>query len=157
MQSFCLGKYYTPNEWSLEKVLTILTMHSAVVQSFFGQLADVFGRRWPLIFSVAMFTLGSGIAGGSTSAGMLIGGRVLQGIGLGGVNMLLDIIISDLVPQRKRGAIMGIVFAIFALGSSLGPFHRWRTRRSYFLALGFLYCVTSIWPGLGASLALPAG
>jgi MFS family permease len=36
--------------------------------------------------------------------------------------MLIDIIINDLVPQRKRGAIMGIVFAVFALGSSLGSF-----------------------------------
>ena len=36
--------------------------------------------------------------------------------------MLIDIIVCDLVPQRKRGAVMGIVFAFFAVGSSLGPF-----------------------------------
>lgn len=53
---------------------------------------------------------------------MLIGGRTLQGIGLGDVNMLIDIIVCDLVPQRKRGNIMGVIFAVFAAGSSLGPF-----------------------------------
>jgi MFS family permease len=53
---------------------------------------------------------------------MLIAGRTLQGVGLGGVNMLIDIIVCDLVPQRKRGAVMGVVFAFFAVGSSLGPF-----------------------------------
>ncbi|RII13604.1 hypothetical protein CUC08_Gglean004374 [Alternaria sp. MG1] len=99
-----------------------LFLSSAVVQPLFGQLADVFGRRWPIIFTVAVFALGSGIAGGARSAGMLIAGRTLQGVGLGGVNMLIDIIVCDLVPQRKRGAVMGIVFAFFAVGSSLGPF-----------------------------------
>jgi hypothetical protein len=53
---------------------------------------------------------------------MLIGGRTLQGIGLGGVNMLIDIIVCDLVPQRQRGSIIGVIFAVFAAGSSLGPF-----------------------------------
>jgi hypothetical protein len=100
----------------------VLTISSAVVQPLFGQLADVFGRRYPTIFAVAIFALGSGIAGGSTSAGMLISGRTLQGVGLGGVNMLIDIIVCDLVPQYKRGAIMGVIFAVFAIGSSLGPF-----------------------------------
>lgn len=95
---------------------------SAVVQPLFGQVADVFGRRWPSIFTVAVFALGSGIAGGSHSAAMLIAGRTLQGIGLGGVNMLIDIIVCDLVPQRKRGSIMGIIFAVFSAGSSIGPF-----------------------------------
>lgn len=109
-------------EGQFTKALWTDTWCSAVVQPFFGQLADVFGRRWPVIFSVAMFALGSGIAGGSTSADMLIAGRTLQGIGLGGVNMLIDIIVCDLVPQRKRGAILGVIFAVFATGSSLGPF-----------------------------------
>lgn len=98
-------------------------MHlSAVVQPFFGQLADVFGRRWPTIFTVAIFALGSGVAGGSKTASMLIAGRTLQGIGLGGVNILIGIIVCDLVLQRKRGSVMGIIFAAFAAGSSLGPF-----------------------------------
>lgn len=69
-----------------------------------------------------MFALDIGIAEGATSASMLIAGRTLQGFGLGGVNMLIDIIVCDLVPQRKRGAVMGVFFAFFAVGSSLGPF-----------------------------------
>ncbi|KAF2833307.1 MFS general substrate transporter [Ophiobolus disseminans] len=97
-------------------------LSSAIVQPLFDQVAGLFGRRWPCIFAVAIFALGSDIAGGSGSAAMLISGRVLQGIGLGGVNMLIDIIVSDLVPQRKRGAVMGVIFAFFAVGSSMGPF-----------------------------------
>ncbi|KAF2688080.1 hypothetical protein K458DRAFT_440801 [Lentithecium fluviatile CBS 122367] len=62
-----------------------------------------------------MFALGSGVAGGSNSTGMLIAGRALQGIGLGGVNMLIDIILCDLVPLRKRGAIFGLPVSGVAL------------------------------------------
>lgn len=74
------------------------TPYSAVVQALFGQLADDSVRRWPIIFAVSIFALGSGIAGGSNIAAMLIAGRTLQGIELGRVNMLIDITVCDLVP-----------------------------------------------------------
>lgn len=44
------------------------------------------------------------------------------GIGGGGINMLIDLIVCDLVPLRQRGNYMGLIFAVFALGTSLGPF-----------------------------------
>ena len=65
---------------------------STAFQPLYGQLANVFGRRWPLISAVACFALGSGISGGASTTAMLIGGRTVQGIGLGGVNMLIDIV-----------------------------------------------------------------
>ncbi|KAL4981959.1 MFS general substrate transporter [Aspergillus falconensis] len=91
-------------------------------QPLYGQLADVFGRRWPLISAVVLFALGSGISGGASSTAMLIAGRLVQGIGLGGVNMLIDIVVCDLVPLRERGQIMAIIFVVFSVGSSIGPF-----------------------------------
>jgi MFS family permease len=56
----------------------------------FGQLADIFGRRWLTIGIVATFALGSGISGGATSTPMLIGGRAVQGMGGGGVNLMVE-------------------------------------------------------------------
>ncbi|KAK1149548.1 hypothetical protein N8T08_005097 [Aspergillus melleus] len=97
-------------------------LSSTAFQPLYGQLADVFGRRWPLISAVSFFALGSGISGGAKSTAMLIGGRAVQGIGLGGVNMLIDIVICDLVPLRERGQFMALIFVIFAVGSSIGPF-----------------------------------
>lgn len=67
-------------------------LSSTAFQPLYGQLADVWGRRWPLISAVAFFALGSGISGGASSSGMLIAGRTVQGVGLGGVNMLVDIV-----------------------------------------------------------------
>ncbi|KAJ6131688.1 Major facilitator superfamily domain general substrate transporter [Penicillium samsonianum] len=95
---------------------------SAAVQPLFGQLANVFGRRWLTMFIVAVFTLGSGICGGANGANMLIIGRAVQGIGSGGINMIVDVIVSDLVPLRERGNFIAIVLTVYSIGSSMGPF-----------------------------------
>lgn len=74
-----------------------------------------------MITVVGLFALGSGIAGGANSAAMMIAGRAVQGIGGGGINLLIELIVSDLIPLRQRGAYMGIVFGVFSLGTAVGP------------------------------------
>jgi hypothetical protein len=91
------------------------------LQPLFGQLANVFGRRWPIIVSTALFVLGSGICGGASNIGMLIAGRVVQGMGSAGITVLIEVIIADLVPLRERGTYFSVVFGIIALGTALGP------------------------------------
>ncbi|KAJ0120674.1 hypothetical protein J7T55_015405 [Diaporthe amygdali] len=87
----------------------------------YGQFADVFGRRWPTIAGVALFALGSGISGGANSAAMMIAGRLVQGVGAAGINSMTQIIIGDLLPVRERPKYMGIVFAVFGVGTAIGP------------------------------------
>lgn len=94
---------------------------SCVLQPLFGQLADILGRRIPLLGSVALFTLGSGISGGATTAGMLIAGRTAQGAGAGGINVLIDIVCCDLVPMRERGKYLGLMFSWSGIAAALGP------------------------------------
>jgi MFS family permease len=94
---------------------------SVVLQPLFGQLADVFGRRLPMISSVALFALGSGIAGGAHNAGMLIAGRTIQGVGAGGIYVLLDIVCCDLVSLRERGKYLGLMFSWAGVAAALGP------------------------------------
>jgi hypothetical protein len=54
---------------------------STAPQPLFAQLANIFGRRNPMIVALVIFALGSGIAGGAHNAAMLIAGRSIQGIG----------------------------------------------------------------------------
>lgn len=75
-----------------------------------------------MIGSVILFVIGSGISGGAINAAMMIAGRTVQGIGGGGINVLIDMIVSDMVPLRERGNFMGMIFAVFSIGTSLGPF-----------------------------------
>ncbi|OMP86687.1 putative MFS-type transporter [Diplodia seriata] len=102
-------------------VINAYFLTSAAVQPLYGQLADIFGRRWNMLGAVAIFGLGSGICGGATSSSMLIAGRAVQGIGAGGLNMLIDVIICDLVPLRERGMYVGLLFMIVTVGSACGP------------------------------------
>lgn len=52
---------------------------------------------------------------------MLIWGRAVQGIGAGGINMLVDMIICDLVPMRQRGNFIGLLFLFVSVGTTSGP------------------------------------
>ncbi|RYP17902.1 hypothetical protein DL765_004221 [Monosporascus sp. GIB2] len=92
------------------------------MQPLYGQLANVFGRRWPMLISTALFVLGSGICGGANNIGTLIAGRIIQGIGASGTTVLTETIICDVVPLRERGKFLAIVMGMIFLGTALGPF-----------------------------------
>lgn len=92
-----------------------------VLQPLSAQLSNIYGRRWPMLTSIVVFALGSGIGGGATNVAMLIAGRTVQGLGSGGIFMLVDLIVCDLVSQRERGKYLGITLSTASLGSILGP------------------------------------
>ncbi|KAI0509173.1 major facilitator superfamily domain-containing protein [Xylaria bambusicola] len=91
------------------------------IQPLYGQLADIFGRRYPFIASIVIFALGSGVAGGSRTTAMFIAGRIVQGLGGGGMIMLIDLIVCDLLPLRDRSTYLGVVLGACAIGSVIGP------------------------------------
>ena len=74
-----------------------------------------------MIFSVLIFLAGSAICGAAQNTAMLIVGRGIQGVGGGGINMLVDVIICDLIPLRERGKFIGMLFAIISMTASFGP------------------------------------
>jgi EmrB/QacA subfamily drug resistance transporter len=86
-----------------------------------GKVSDIFGRKPCLLITNAIFFVGSLIAALSVNMNMLIGARVVQGIGGGGLVVLVNIAISDLFAMRDRGAYFGIIGGVWALASSLGP------------------------------------
>ncbi|KAI9648930.1 hypothetical protein NHQ30_001496 [Ciborinia camelliae] len=94
---------------------------TTAIQPLYGQISNIFGRRYPMIFSVALFALGSGIAGGAHTSAMFIAGRLVQGMGAGGMIMLIDLIVCDLVPLRERSTYLGIVLGACAVGTLIGP------------------------------------
>ncbi|KAI1106411.1 MFS general substrate transporter [Jackrogersella minutella] len=97
-------------------------MTSAAIQPPCGQLCNIFGRRNLALSIVAIYMIGSGICGGARNPAMLIAGRAIQGMGSGGINMIIDVIVSDLVPLRQRGNFIAIITAVYGVGTTLGPF-----------------------------------
>ena len=97
------------------------TIAATVVQPFIAQLSNIFGRRVPMLISILLFAIGSGIAGGANNVGMLIAGRGIQGLGAGGIFVLLDIITCDLVPVKERSKYAGFVLSTASVATLLGP------------------------------------
>lgn len=94
---------------------------STVLQPLVGQLANVLGRKPPTVTSIALFIVGSAMAGAAHGPGLLIAGRSVQGIGAGGMYVLIDIVCCDLVPLRERGKYLGIVNSTAAIAAAIGP------------------------------------
>ncbi|KAL3429290.1 multidrug resistance protein Fnx1 [Aspergillus tetrazonus] len=97
----------------------MLTM--AAFQPLYGRMANIFGRRSLTILAVVLFGVGSAVSEAAKSTAALIAGRTIQGIGGGGINVLVDIIVCDLLPLRERPKYMGVIFSVFAVALSLGP------------------------------------
>ncbi|RYP15137.1 hypothetical protein DL767_010353 [Monosporascus sp. MG133] len=94
---------------------------SCVLQPLVGQLANILGRKTPTVTSVAAFIVGSTMAGSANGPGLLIAGRTIQGVGAGGMYVLIDIVCCDLVPLRERGKYLGIVNSTAAIAAAIGP------------------------------------
>lgn len=94
---------------------------STAFQPLFGQIANIFGRRILTLISVLLFAIGSAVSGSANSMGVLIFGRAIQGIGGGGVNVMIQVVVGDLVPLRDRSKFMGIVFSTFTIALTIGP------------------------------------
>jgi predicted MFS family arabinose efflux permease len=86
-----------------------------------GKLSDIWGRKPIILVANIVFMVGSLVAALSQSVGMLIGGRTIQGIGGGGLIILVNICISDLFSMRERAKYFGIVGMTWAIASAVGP------------------------------------
>ncbi|KAF2467536.1 MFS general substrate transporter [Lindgomyces ingoldianus] len=94
---------------------------NAAATPIWGKVSDIFGRKPILLVTNVIFFIGSLLAAVSVNINMLITARVVQGIGGGGLIVLVNIAISDLFAMRERGAYFGIIGGVWALASSLGP------------------------------------
>ncbi|KAL2408082.1 Efflux pump dotC [Exophiala dermatitidis] len=86
-----------------------------------GKISDIWGRKPIIMLANVIFLAGSLIAALSTSIGMLIGARVIQGIGGGGLVILVNICIADLFSMRDRPKYYGFMGMVWAIASALGP------------------------------------
>lgn len=81
----------------------------------------IFGRKEVFVASVTIFEVGSFLCGIAPSLIILIFGRAIQGMGLGGIISCTFILISDIVPLRDRGAYQGIIGAVYGMAGIVGP------------------------------------
>src|SRR5262245_4144819 len=86
-----------------------------------GKLADMLGRRRIFIVGLVIFTASSFFCGFATSASVLIGARVVQGVGAALMNPATLSIITATFPPRQRGTAIGIWAGVSAMALAFGP------------------------------------
>lgn len=90
-------------------------------QPVVGGISTIFGRLEILTVSIVLFLagcLGSALANDLTTLLVL---RVVQGAGGGGVVVMSEVLVCDMVPLRQRGEWFGMLSGVYAVGTVLGP------------------------------------
>jgi len=100
-------------------VATMLAMTATT--PIWGKLADLFDKKVLVQSALVIFSVGSVIAGFAPSMEVLIGARVVQGLGVGGLTALVQVVIATMVSPRERGRYSGYIGATFALATVSGP------------------------------------
>ncbi|PSL01130.1 EmrB/QacA subfamily drug resistance transporter [Haloactinopolyspora alba] len=102
-------------------VVTATLLAATATTPIWGKLSDRMNKKLLVQLSISIFVLGSVLAGFSQSTGMLIGFRVLQGLGMGGLQALVQIVLGSMVSPRDRGRYMGYFGAVLAVATVSGP------------------------------------
>ncbi|WP_158861859.1 MDR family MFS transporter [Leifsonia sp. AG29] len=102
-------------------VVTSTLLATTVSTPIWGKLADLLNRKLLIQLALGIFVVGSALAGFSQNTDMLIGFRVVQGLGAGGLTALSQIIMADIISPRERGRYMGLFGGIMAVGTVGGP------------------------------------
>jgi EmrB/QacA subfamily drug resistance transporter len=102
-------------------VTTAYILTATIMMPIYGKLSDLIGRKPLFVAALSIFLLGSVMGGLAPDMTWLIAGRAVQGLGGGGLLILVQAIIADLIPARRRARYLSAMGAVFAASSMLGP------------------------------------
>jgi EmrB/QacA subfamily drug resistance transporter len=102
-------------------VNTVYILTGTVTLPVYGHLSDRLGRKPLLITGLLVFLAGSVLGGLSTDIATLIAARAIQGLGGGGLIILIQAVVADVVPARDRAPYLSAIGAVFAVSALAGP------------------------------------
>lgn len=102
-------------------VITASLLATTVSTPIWGKLSDLFNKKLLIQLSIGIFVIGSVAAGFATTVPYLIGFRILQGLGMGGLTALVQAIMGSIIAPRERGRYSGYMGAVMAVSTVSGP------------------------------------
>ena len=119
-------------------VTSAYLLAQTAVTPLYGKLGDLYGRKRILQTAVVIFLIGSALCGLAQTMTELIAFRAVQGLGAGGLIVLTQAVIGDIVPPRERGRYQGIFGGVFGARQRRRPAARRLHRRALVVALDLL-------------------
>jgi EmrB/QacA subfamily drug resistance transporter len=102
-------------------VVTAALLAATAATPIWGKFADLFSKKLLVQLAIVIFVVGSVLCGLAQTMGMLIAFRVIQGIGMGGLQALTQVVIGAMIPPRERGKYSGYLGAVMAVATVGGP------------------------------------
>ena len=102
-------------------VVTATLLTATATTPIWGKLADLFNKKTLVQVAIVIFVVGSMISGFAQDTGQLIAARAFQGIGIGGLQALVQVVIAAIIPPRERGRYNGYLGAVMAVATVGGP------------------------------------
>ena len=102
-------------------VFSAYLLAATVTMPIYGRLADLYGRRRILLIAISLFVVGAGACAAARTMTQLIGARVLQGLGAGGLMPVALVVAGDLFSLRERARIQGLFSGVWGVASLVGP------------------------------------
>ena len=102
-------------------ITTAYLLATTIVMPIYGKFGDMLGRRNLFLLAIALFTLASVGCAFAGDFWTFVIFRAMQGLGGGGLMILSQAIIADIVPASERGKYMGPMGAVFGISAVAGP------------------------------------
>ncbi|GAB3467952.1 MDR family MFS transporter [Actinophytocola sediminis] len=102
-------------------VVTATLLTATASTPIWGKLADLFNKKTLVQVAIGIFVLGSVASGFAQNAEQLIGFRALQGLGVGGLQALVQVVIAAIIPPLQRGRYNGYLGGVMAVATVGGP------------------------------------
>ncbi|KAK2873575.1 hypothetical protein FQN49_002262 [Arthroderma sp. PD_2] len=113
------------------------TLCGLAMQPIWASISNAFGRKPPLYVCMALFFVGSIVFAVAKNMNTLIIGRVLQGFGGGGIDVLVEVILADMTTLQERAKYLGLIGIPLAVGNIMGP------------SVGALFATYASWRWIG--------
>ncbi|MFF9347529.1 MDR family MFS transporter [Streptomyces sp. NPDC014734] len=102
-------------------VVTATLLASTASTPIWGKLADLFSKKTLLQISIGIFVIASIACGFAQSTEQLIAFRAVQGLGMGALQVLVQVIIAAMISPKERGRYNGYLGGVMAVATVGGP------------------------------------
>ncbi len=116
-----LREEFGVDERTISWVINVFVVFNLIGLTLMTRLSDQLGRRLVYVVDVLLFAAGSAVVASSSSFGILLAGRCVQGLAASGIFPVASAVVGDVYPRERRGRALGVLGAVFGLAFLVGP------------------------------------